>query len=130
VSPLEQYEKFICEPLKALQFTNKIVIVIDALDECDDRREILKALSRNGMPSEIRIIVTTRPEYDIMNILGSQPHVQQRHLRLDEPGIEDDILIYFTSQFEDAGVSLGTKEISELTQKAGGLFQWASTACL
>jgi hypothetical protein len=128
VSPLEQYEKLICEPLKGLQLTNKIVIVIDALDECDDRQEILKALSRNELPSEMRVIVTTRPEYDIMSILESHPHVQRRHLRLDEPGIGDDILMYFTSQFGHAGASLGTKEIGELTRRADGLFQWASTA--
>jgi hypothetical protein len=129
VSPLEQYEKFICEPFKAIQLANKIVIVIDALDECDDRREILKALSRDEIPSEIRVIVTTRPEYDIMKALGTRPHIQGRHLRLDEPGIENDILMYFTSQFDDACASLGTEEISKLTDKAGGLFQWASTAC-
>jgi hypothetical protein len=128
-SPLEQYEKLICEPLKALQLTNKILVVIDALDECDNRREILEALSRNELPSEMRVIVTTRPEYDIMETLGSHSHVQPRHLRLDEPGIEDDILLYFTSQFENAGTSFGTEEMRKLTQKAGGLFRWASTAC-
>jgi hypothetical protein len=129
VSPLEQYQKLVCEPLKLLQLANKIVIVIDALDECDDRREILQALSKIEMPSEIRVIVTTRPEYDIMSTMESHPRVQRRRLHLDEPGIDDDILTYFTSQLKHAGASLGTEEIGELTRKAGGLFQWASTAC-
>jgi hypothetical protein len=127
---LEQYEKLICEPLKSLNWIDKIVVVIDALDECDDYEEILKALSMNNMPANIRIIVTTRPECDILERLKPHTHILFRPLELTEAGIEDDIHKYFASQFKESEVlPLGVIDISLLTLKANGLFQWASTAC-
>jgi hypothetical protein len=59
-SPLEQYEKFIGEPINTLQLIGEVILVIDALDECEDRQEIIEALSKSDLPPNIRFIVTTR----------------------------------------------------------------------
>jgi hypothetical protein len=128
-SPLEQYEKLICEPLKDLRLVGKVVVVIDALDECDDYREVIEALSRSDIHPNIRILVTSRSEHDIVDALRSHSHIGLRHLSVDEPGIEEDILEYLNSQFENARISLDPEEIYKLAQKADGLFQWAYTAC-
>jgi hypothetical protein len=129
VSPLEQYEKLICEPFRRLRLVGKMAVVIDALDECDDYLEILEALERGDLPPNIRVLVTSRSNHNIVDALQSHLHIGLRHLSADEPGIDDDILEYFNSQFKNAHISLEYEEICELAQKAEGLFQWACTAC-
>jgi hypothetical protein len=106
----------------------EIVVVIDALDECDDRSDILAALAKDDLPPNIRFIVTTRPEEDIMLALESLPHVLPRPLSGDEAGVDADIRTYFKTKLQRAE-ELNDEDISELTRKAGHLFQWASTAC-
>jgi hypothetical protein len=106
----------------------EIVVVIDALDECDDPSDILAALAKNDLPPNIRFVVTTRPEKNIMRALESHPHVLLRPLGGDETGIEADIHTYFKIRL-DPVEKLGEEDIRQLTHKAEGLFQWASTAC-
>lgn len=68
----EQFEKLLLEPLLSLKQSNcqTLVIVLDALDECeddDDIRVILQLLPRLGESSalRVRIFVTSRPEFPI-----------------------------------------------------------------
>jgi hypothetical protein len=129
-SPMEQYERLISGPLNKLTLVGEVIIVIDALDECEDRSEILAALARNDLPPNVRLIVTARPEDDIMRSLGSHSHTLPRRLGVDEEGIDSDLLVYVKAQFQKAGMSIGEADIRDLSAKAGGLFQWASTACL
>jgi energy-coupling factor transporter ATP-binding protein EcfA2 len=128
-TPLEQYERLISAPLRALEMIGEIVVVIDALDECDDRSEILAALAMDDLPHNIRLIVTTRPEEDIMRALDSLPHVLSRPLGGSEAGTDADIGLYFKTNLQRIK-ELDDDDIRELTRKAGSLFQWASTTCL
>jgi hypothetical protein len=127
-TPLEQYERLISAPLKTLKLIGQIVVVIDALDECDDPSDILAALAKTDLPPNIRFIVTTRPETNIMEALESLPHVLLRPLGGDETGIDDDIHTYLKTKLSQTK-KLDEGDIRRLTQKAEGLFQWASTAC-
>jgi hypothetical protein len=53
--PSQQFEKFILEPMQSL---GVFVIVIDALDECDNRASILQILSTQELPENSQKICT------------------------------------------------------------------------
>ncbi|KAI0410696.1 hypothetical protein F5X98DRAFT_385143 [Xylaria grammica] len=66
----EQFEKLILELLSHVQNTNTLVIVVDALDECDrdeDVKRLIYLLSRANAfnPPCLRIFLTSRPELPI-----------------------------------------------------------------
>jgi hypothetical protein len=122
-----------------------MVLVIDALDEaCDDskatgeavRKELLAVLSSAAanLPSDLRILVTSRPEDDIATALH-QPHVRRRVLG-DSPkdSTEADIRTYIQSELAKHADELDSEWpngqwLDELVIRSGNLFQWASTAC-
>ena len=71
-SPLHlQFTKLLVEPLSKLPATGPpIILVIDALDECGnarDRKTLLNLLATESihLPPFIRILVTSRAEFDI-----------------------------------------------------------------
>ena len=107
------------------------VIVIDALDECENRASILQVLCEQKLPENMRFIITTRPEGDIMGQLKDCSHVllcdvQDRHAEM----MFDDIKLYITHRLRRARVGVFTNgDIEQLASKAAGLFQWAATAC-
>ncbi|EIN12268.1 hypothetical protein PUNSTDRAFT_27767, partial [Punctularia strigosozonata HHB-11173 SS5] len=69
----EQFRRFIVEPASQLAISGPIVIVIDALDECDSyaRSSLLSILqsqeAEDALPRNVRILITCRPEPDIMD---------------------------------------------------------------
>ena len=73
--PSEQFKKFILEPMQSLMGVGIFVIVIDALDECDNQASILQVLCEQKLPENMRFIITTRPEGDIMGQLKDCSHV-------------------------------------------------------
>jgi hypothetical protein len=73
--PSEQFNKFIVEPMQSLTGVGVFVIVIDALDECDNQTSILRVLSKQKLPENISFIITTRPEANIMDELKDLSHV-------------------------------------------------------
>lgn len=48
-----------------LQATGRVIIVLDALDECTTRRDLLQWLAETAAKDSIQIIATSRKEYDI-----------------------------------------------------------------
>lgn len=122
-----------------------IVLVIDALDECGiekDRVKLLQCLSNgfSDLPPFIRVIVASRQENDIQRTLGSHPAVYPYHLHIDSASNKGDIsefLRYHLNEIRAANEHLqldsdwpGGDKIDALTERAAGLFVWASTACL
>ncbi|KAK3322672.1 hypothetical protein B0H66DRAFT_495697, partial [Apodospora peruviana] len=94
----DQFENLIRQPLSCIQYATAVVIVIDALDECDgdnDVRNIISILARaNTQPSgRLRVFITSRPELPIR--LGFKD-VRGRYQGLalhqvPEPIVEQDI---------------------------------------
>jgi hypothetical protein len=151
---------WISEMLLAFQFTNllsaqalklvewsggPVVLVIDGLDECGskmDRKVLLQALSKgfSDLPSFMRVIVVSRPETDIEDMLLSHKAVHPYRLDIDSVATQEDILKFLRHQFVEIcekkkhsqlGADWpGDIKIGSLTNSAGGLFVWASTACL
>ena len=85
---MQQWQKLILEPLSRLEgaMIGNVVVVIDALDESGDdatRQHILGFLTSPDpaeLPSNLRILVTCRPEADIRRGLNSVRHIKSRSL--------------------------------------------------
>ena len=62
--------------MHCLQFPKRTFIVIDALDECDERDKILGELLEviDSRP-KLNILLTSRPEFDIQRYLSSLPNM-------------------------------------------------------
>ena len=76
-----------------------VVVVLDALDECGSaktRKVLLDLLAQEHrkLPSNIRIIITSRAEHDIQKFLGSQTNVAIRELELAGSANMKDIELY------------------------------------
>ncbi|KAJ3568906.1 hypothetical protein NPX13_g6262 [Xylaria arbuscula] len=98
----EQFEKLILEPLSHVQNTNTLVIVVDALDECDrdeDVKLLIHLLSRANAfnPPCLRVFLTSRPELPIrlgfLNIKGTYQDLILH--KIEQSIIEHDLSIYF-----------------------------------
>jgi hypothetical protein len=130
--------------LKTVEWSGgPIVFIIDALDECGseaDRKILLRVLSKgfSDLPSFIRVMVVSRPEQDIQRALGSHLDLRPYALDIDSVTNKDDISEFIRHRLEEIRIADGylgdhwpdDEKISALVNGAGGLFIWASTACL
>jgi hypothetical protein len=135
----EQFRSFILEPAKTLTTIGPIVIVIDALDESGGqsaRKALLDVFSKKvpELPSNFQILLTSRPEKDIVVALKGYHHVIHRDMNtIDKASNEADITLYVKSQL--SGIhSLELEWPNQqwchmLVESSDGLFQWAFTAC-
>ena len=140
-----QFENLLsANALKSVEWSGgPIVLIIDALDECGseaDRKILMPVLSKgfSNLPSFIRILVVSRQEPDIQRALGCHSHLRPYPLDIDTATNKDDILEYIRHRLEEIRINEGClgdhwpgdDKISSLAKGAGGLFIWASTACL
>lgn len=134
----DQWEHLILQPLSKLMSNScrsPLILVIDALDECDgddDVKGILRlfAEAKSLEPIQLRIFITSRPEIPIRLGFRDMPGILHRDLVLNnvpQKVIDDDISIYFRHELRD--IELSVQVITRLTEKACGLFIWAATAC-
>ncbi|KAL5526090.1 hypothetical protein ACEPAG_7428 [Sanghuangporus baumii] len=131
-----QFEKLLLEPLQAFPNSVKgpIVIVLDALDECgsvEQRRELLQMLKTGftELPSKVRVLVTSRPEGDMMEGLPRNDRI--RHIELDHTteGSRHDVDLFIQQEMAKAlGKQVSKGNLRVLCDAADGLFIWASTA--
>jgi hypothetical protein len=144
--PLEfQFENLLsANALKSVEWSGgPIVMIIDALDECGseaDRKILMQVLSKglSDLPSFIRIMVVSRQEPDIQRALGCHLHLRPYPLDMDSMTNKNDVSDYIRHRLEEIRISdgylgdvwPGDDKISSLANSAGGLFIWASTACL
>ena len=141
--PLEfQFENLLsANALKSVEWSGgPIVLIIDALDECgseEDREKLMRVLSKgfSDLPSFIRIMVVSRQEKDIQQILGGHSDLRQYPLDIDSV-TNKDVLEYIRHRLEEIRLDKklgddwpGDDKIRALANRAGGLFIWASTAC-
>ena len=121
-----------------------LIIVIDALDECDDYaglRAVLRAMTDvlAQQSSPIRLLLTSRPEPPIVSFFRGIPPLtyEEIELKADEEA-NDDILRYLRHEFSrirtiHSEILLGMGEwplpgdISWIADKASGHFMYAAT---
>jgi AAA ATPase domain len=102
----DQFQKLMIDPLPNLAFP--LVIVIDALDECNDREsignliQVLPSHSGRGDHIPYRFLMTSRVEEYIRSkfeVSGSQAHPATYALALQEYYAGADIRVYLRSRF-------------------------------
>ena len=141
----DQWRKLILQPLSKITtfLRTSLVIVVDALDECDDPddvRIILKLLAevRTLNTVRLRVFMTSRPEIPIrhgFSQLSGSDHEDFILHNISPQVINEDISLFLKYHFNDlrkkrrlAADWPGDPNIEVLVQKAAGLFIWAATA--
>jgi hypothetical protein len=143
----EQFEKLILQPLSQIcQISSqppRVVIVIDALDECEreeDIRAILRLLARAKDEGTVfRIFVTSRPELPIRLGFTEMAAGTYQDLILHEVPrvtIEHDLSVFFEHELakirEERSLPLdwpGSTRLRALVNIATPLFIFAATVC-
>ncbi|KAE8358593.1 WD40-repeat-containing domain protein [Aspergillus caelatus] len=147
-SLVEQFNRLLLEPLSTIKDDGAgdsvLVIVIDALDECDSENDIELLLRLLPMmpPSSsisIRIFLTSRPELPIRQGFDSVSRDAHRDFSIHqivESSVKNDILLFISDRFEEIRRkhSLpqewpGEKTILDLVNVASPLFISAATMC-
>ena len=143
----DQWQLLVLGPLSKLDGNGccaSYVLVVDALDECDDDnniRIILQLLSeaRSLKTVQVRVFLTSRPEVPIRHgfyqISKTEHHDFVLH-NISPSIVDHDISIFLEYNLrliseEDAQDPSwpGAEVIKTLVQSASGLFIWAATAC-
>ncbi|KAF5231869.1 hypothetical protein FAUST_9005 [Fusarium austroamericanum] len=153
-SAREQFQRLIQEPLSeaaaVAKATSPVVVVIDALDECDQEADIrllinIFAQAKTPLP-QLRVFLTSRPELPIR--LGfSQVQGSYQDLVLHAiPAqiVKHDIVVFLNAEFEkirdDFNMTVGDERklplnwpgrpiVQTLAQMAVPLFIFAATVC-
>ncbi|PSN62652.1 hypothetical protein BS50DRAFT_447368, partial [Corynespora cassiicola Philippines] len=113
-----------------LECNSSTYIVIDAVDECDDREEILKAIEDivGWKLDNLRLFAASREEQDIQEVferLGS------KQCRIEGDGVRNDLQDYVhQALLKDRRLrkwpdSIQTEILQALVMKGGEMFRWA-----
>ncbi|CUA71837.1 putative WD repeat-containing protein alr3466 [Nostoc sp, PCC 7120] [Rhizoctonia solani] len=133
--PSVQFNSLISIPLLEAQHTlpSNLAVVIDALDECENKestRVILNILLSNTVGHPIKFFVCSRPEPEIreemMTKIGDSKDSQLVLHELDTSVVQADIERYITAAL--ARLELSSSVIEKLVVGAGALFIYAATA--
>jgi hypothetical protein len=130
----DQWRELIITPLKKLELRSPIIIVVDALDECDSNSSIKQVLqlladTQNLDRQLLRIFITSRPESLIRHEF-SQFLPDEQHLILQDISkfiVDKDISLFLKNEL--VRISPEEEVVAQLVRKAAGLFIWAATAC-
>ncbi|KAH7201200.1 hypothetical protein DER44DRAFT_436785 [Fusarium oxysporum] len=151
----EQFEKLVQEPLSKATATSlsrlSVVIVVDALDECEKDADITLILQlfsnlRFAGPLRVRVLVTSRPELPVRLGFSSISNAHQDLIlhKIPLPIIEHDVSVFLRHEFanirnnfnKDAVEELklpmdwpGEANLGKLTRAAVPLFIFAATLC-
>jgi hypothetical protein len=141
-----QWRQLILEPLSRVKYnsvTSPLIIVIDALDECDNDDDIqlvlqLLATAKSLQNHRLRIFITSRPETSIRHEISEIPedsHEDYILHNIAQSIVDHDLSVFFKHnlglvqrQFRLASGWPGEENIELLVQRAGGLFIYAATA--
>ncbi|QRV96188.1 Notchless protein [Ceratobasidium sp. AG-Ba] len=127
----KQFEVLISEPLRQVgdSLPGGLVIVIDALDECDNGEGVgrmLVALLRSISKSPLKFCITSRPEPEL--VVKMQTGSAKRELRLHEIDgsmVRADIRVYLMKELE--AHQLLPIQLDTLVDRSGVLFIYAAT---
>jgi hypothetical protein len=141
----DQWEHLILRPLSRIMQDDAppaLVLVIDALDECDEKnnlRDILESLDKAKSLENLnlKVLITSRPEVRIRALLKKVAEADRKIIVLHEipPAfVERDILVYFEEKFSSIREHRefdddwpGWEILRLLVRLSKGLFIWAAT---
>ncbi|QRV80557.1 Vegetative incompatibility protein HET-E-1 [Ceratobasidium sp. AG-Ba] len=133
---LDQFEQLIVEPVNRVKsaLPSNLVIVIDALDECEANTgiaKILNALLAYAPDLPVRFFVSSRPEASIMDRMRKKQaegvNTEMRLHELDRKVVETDIRTYLKESLKPLP-NLSNADLEKLVERSGVLFIYASTA--
>ncbi|CAE6455467.1 unnamed protein product, partial [Rhizoctonia solani] len=131
--PRVQFKRMILEPLQQVKSSlpTKTVIVIDALDECDDGNgveQMLQMLLENASKLPVKFLVSSRPEPHIRERIHQSPLKIQLILHeLDQKVVRADIETYLRVELASMFTPLTEDQLTALVERAGSLFIYAAT---
>ena len=119
----EQYEGLVASPLRELN--RPAILIIDALDECHDRIELIETL-RDTQPSVplLRTFITGRPKEDITRLVTNVAGIRKENFQ-DLEGDNKDVEKYIQSELNNKASDIQGRVI----RRAQGHFMWARIAC-
>ncbi|KAG8723034.1 hypothetical protein FRC09_005015 [Ceratobasidium sp. 395] len=129
----DQLERLVTGPLRMVKhtFPNELVIVIDALDECDDPEgvdRLLECLLERERDLPVKFLITSRPSANMLQRMQNKPNEQsERELRLhdaDRSIVARDIKAYLQAELEH--LSHSATEVEKLADQSGALFAYAA----
>lgn len=147
----EQFQCLVLKPLSKIQQTKSIVIVVDAIDECDDTElpvffSLLSDFKVANLP-QVKLFLTGRPDDPVLKGFGN-PQVSYDGIilhNIEKSIIERDILIFlrhelrqirerYNNQIDSISSALdhdwpGEPNTQKLLEMADGLFIFAATIC-
>jgi hypothetical protein len=133
----DQWRELVTTPLAQLPADSlplPVIIVVDALDECDTEsgiRQVVQLLA--GIKSldgqQFRVLITSRPEAPIRDEFSRfLPDEQQLILQdISRLIVDEDISLFLRHKL--ATISPENEVVAQLVRRAAGLFIWAATAC-
>ncbi|CUA73479.1 putative WD repeat-containing protein alr3466 [Nostoc sp, PCC 7120] [Rhizoctonia solani] len=128
-----QFQRMILEPLQNVKggLPNNLVIVVDALDECDDGNgveQILEVLLEKASDLPVKFLISSRPEYHIRDRIGRSVRKTQVTLHeLEERIVKADIETYLREEVVLLSIPLTGEQLETLVERAGVLFIYAAT---
>jgi hypothetical protein len=143
----DQWDQLVLGPLSKLgnhPSQSPLILVVDALDECEDENDIriivqLLAKARSLRNFRLRVFLTSRPEVPIrygFHQIGNSGYRDLTLHNISPAVVDHDITIFLEYSFrtirEERKISAdwpGEQAIGRLVRNAGGLFIWAATAC-
>ncbi|PNP50371.1 hypothetical protein FNYG_15962 [Fusarium nygamai] len=153
-SAKQQFEKLVLEPLSEAAATettpSSVVMVIDALDECDqeaDIRLLINIFSQaKTLRPQLRVFLTSRPELPIRLGFSDVQGAYQDLVLHEIPAqiVEHDIIVFLDDEFKkirhDFNMTVGDERklppdwpgrptVQSLAQMAVPLFIFAATVC-
>lgn len=130
----KQFERLLVEPLLKVKsaLPENLVVVIDALDECEDRSGVQRLLDllfqyAGGLP--LKFFVTSRPEPEIYRKMVFQAPDSRTVLHLHEIEkslVQADIALYLKEELRRF-MSPTSDQIEKLSERSGNLFIYAAT---
>ncbi|KAI1103866.1 hypothetical protein F4804DRAFT_352610 [Jackrogersella minutella] len=149
---VEQFTRLIMKPISVLDEQTflpiRLVVVIDALDECLERseaEELLGMLTALDYLRQIqfRVLITSRDDDHISRRFNKIPRTLYHVSTLEKikpsyasEGQKDDIILYVTHTLDQIAQNydvqhgcISPADIDRLSKKADGLFIYAATAC-
>jgi len=140
-------ERFILQPLAQLSkdvFPDPLVIVVDALDECDNNEDVsllIRCLASASTVKQVnlKIFVTSRPDLPVNIGFDDIPTDTHRDFILhdiEQSIVDQDLAIYYKHQLGRIAQTscldetfLSDDSIQTLVQRSCGLFIYAATVC-
>lgn len=118
---------------EVIRQSSNTYLVIDALDECESERvqgQLLKFLNTLAMDiPNLHILFTSRPEFNIRAAFDGLEATKFR-VPFDDSAVDCDIhehlgMLMSQQPYTRWSQALQSKVVSELSQKADGVFRWA-----